>query len=132
MRLLVQQSHVQIASGAPFAPRDVLQPRRHGHEGGLFVWEGSDHPCSPADLPVESLDGVVGADPPPAGGGESRVRQGLGVAPADGLRGLLVARLTAPVALDGGGGESHALELGHTDRHLAGLRREPRSRCPAR
>ena len=55
--LLVQQRHVQVAAGAPLAPRDVLQPRRREHEGGPAVGEGPDHPRSPADLAVEPLDG---------------------------------------------------------------------------
>ena len=89
MRLLVQQRHVQVAAGAPLAPRDVLEPRGHEHEGASSVREGAHHPGAPADLAVEPLDGVVGPDPPPVGGGEPRVRQGLGAAPADGLRGIL-------------------------------------------
>lgn len=88
MRLLVQQRRVQVAPRPPLALRDVLEPRGDEHEGRLAVREGADHAGAAADLAVEALDRVVGADPPPVSGREARVGQGLGAALADRLRGL--------------------------------------------
>ena len=85
----LQQRHVQVAPRPPLAPRDVLQPCGDEHEGGVPVGERPHDAGSPADLAVQPLDGVVRADPPPVGGGEPRVRQGLGAAIAGGLRGPL-------------------------------------------
>lgn len=48
------------------ARRDVLVPRGHEHEGAPSVREGADHTRAPAYLAVETLDGVVCADPAPA------------------------------------------------------------------
>ena len=89
MRLLLQQRHVQVPPRAPLALGDVLEPGRREHEGRPAVGEGADHAGPPADLPVEALDGVVGAYAPPVLAREARVRQGLGVSVADDLRGLL-------------------------------------------
>ena len=56
----------------------------------FLEWNERPHDAgSPAGLAVRPLDGVVRADPPPVGGWEPRVRQGLGAAIADGLRGPL-------------------------------------------
>ena len=85
MRLLVQQSHVQIAPRPPLALGDVLQPRGDEHEGGVPVGERPHDPGPASYLAVEALDGVVGAYAPPVLAGEARVGQGLalGVALAD-------------------------------------------------
>lgn len=53
MRSLVQQRHVQVASRAPLALRDVLEPRGHEHEGALAVGEGADHARSAAYLSID-------------------------------------------------------------------------------
>lgn len=72
----------------PLALRNSLRPCGHEHEGGVPARKGADRAGAPADLLVQVLDGVARADPPPALAGEPRVGQGLGIALADGLRGI--------------------------------------------
>ena len=43
--------------------RNLLQPRRHQHEGRVAVREGPDDPRSPPGLAVDALDPVVRPDP---------------------------------------------------------------------
>ena len=88
MRLLLQQRHVQVPPRAPLALGDVLEPGRREHEGGVPVGERPHHPRPASDLPVEALDGVVGAYAPPVLAGEPGVRQRLGAAVPDDHGGL--------------------------------------------
>ena len=65
VRLPIKQRHVQVTPRAPLALRDALGPRGDEHEGRPAVGEGARRARSPADLAVQPLDGVVGADAGP-------------------------------------------------------------------
>lgn len=81
--MLVTARHKYVAAGAPLDLRGVLQAGCHQHElvrGPPFsVRERPDQARAPADHAIDPLNGVVGADPPPVGAWEARVRKGLGV-----------------------------------------------------
>lgn len=60
----VQQRHVQVAAGPPFALGHVLEPGVDEHEDGVPVREGAHDPRPALDLAAEPLDGAVAPDPP--------------------------------------------------------------------
>jgi len=53
--LVLQQFHVQVSLGRPFAAGDVAQPRRGQVQCRLPVGEGADDTRSPADLAQDAL-----------------------------------------------------------------------------
>ena len=99
-RLLFEKRHVQVAAGAPFAVRDVLQAGAHQHEGRLSIGECADDAGTSPDLPVEPLDGVVRADAPPMLARHLAVRRRLGVPSAHNLGASLSFIDSSSVATD--------------------------------
>ena len=115
--------HGHVLEGA--APR-ALQVDAVDEDVGVGAGQG---PAAPL---LHRLEGAV-VEVRHGGGGHARAPQDLGdVLDAPGGHagqanldhGLLHACLAASVALDDGGGEPHALELGHLEGHLAGSGRE--------
>lgn len=68
-------------------PHDVLQPRRHQHQGRVAVREGPYDPRPPPDLAVDALDTVISPDSAPVLRREVRVGESLGEAVAHRPRG---------------------------------------------
>lgn len=66
---------------------DVLQPRRHQHQGRVAVREGPYDPRPPPDLAVDALDTVISPDSAPVLRREVRVGESLGEAVAHRPRG---------------------------------------------
>lgn len=61
---VVQSGHVQVAAGGPVVGGDVSDSCADEHQGAPAVGESAHDAGSPADLPVQSFDHVVGADAP--------------------------------------------------------------------
>ena len=53
----------------------MAEPGTDQHEGGITVWESAHHAGTAADLSVEALHQVVGADACPVFAGEVVVSQ---------------------------------------------------------
>ena len=66
---------------------DVLQPRRHQHQGRVAAREGPYDSRPPPDLAVDALDTVIGPDSAPVLRREVRVGESLGEAVAHRPRG---------------------------------------------
>ena len=58
----LQVLHVHVFLAAPLSTCHMAQPRTDQHQGGVAVRERPHHPCPSADLTVQPLDHVVGAD----------------------------------------------------------------------
>ena len=69
--------HIHIFLAAPLGACHVAQPRADQHQGGVAVRECPYHPRPSADLPVQPLDHVVGADAGPVFAGKIAVSQCL-------------------------------------------------------
>ena len=61
----LQVLHVHVLLVAPLGARHVAQPCADQHQGGVAIGECPHHPRPPADLTVQPLDHVVGADARP-------------------------------------------------------------------
>ena len=61
----LQVLHVHVFLVAPLGARHMAEPGADQHQGGVAVRERSHHAGSAADLPVQPLDHVVGADARP-------------------------------------------------------------------
>ena len=61
----LQVLHVHVFFAAPLAARHMAQPRTDQHQGGVAVRERPYHSRPSADLTVQPLDHVVGADARP-------------------------------------------------------------------
>ena len=61
----LQVLHVHVFLVAPLGTCHMAQPRADQHQGGVAVRERSHHAGSAADLTVQPLDHVVGADARP-------------------------------------------------------------------
>ena len=85
----LQVLHIHVFLAAPLGTRDVSQPRADQHQGGIAVRERPHHTGPAADLAVQPLDHVVGADACPVLAGEIAVGQRLLNAVLDLLGGLL-------------------------------------------
>ena len=85
----LQVLHVHVFLVAPLGARHMAQPRADQHQGGVAVRERSHHAGSAADLTVQPLDRVVGADTRPMLAGEVTVGQRLFNAVLDLLGSLL-------------------------------------------
>ena len=85
----LQVLHIHVFLAAPLGTRDVSQPRADQHQGGIAVRERPHHAGPAADLAVQPLDHVVGADACPVLAGEIAVGQRLLNAVLDLLGGLL-------------------------------------------
>ena len=73
----LQVLHVHVFFVAPLGTGNVPQSCADEHQSRVPVWETSDDSCSPSDLPVESFNHVVRADPCPMLGGKVTVGQRL-------------------------------------------------------
>ena len=73
----LQVFHVHVLFVAPLGARHVTQPRADQHQGGVPVRERSYHASSAADLTVQPLDYIVGADTCPMLAWEVAVGQRL-------------------------------------------------------
>ena len=71
----LQVLHVHVFLAAPLGARHVAQPRADQHQGGVAVRESPYHAGAPADLTVQPLDHVVGADARPMLAGKIAVSQ---------------------------------------------------------
>ena len=70
---LVERFHVHVLPGPPLVGEDVTETGRYQHQGGLSVREAAHHVGPASDLPVQTLQGVVGPDLPPVA-----TRKGVG------------------------------------------------------
>ena len=73
----LQVLHVHVFLAAPLGACHVAQPRADQHQGGISVRERPHHAGSAADLTVQPLDHVVGADACPVFAGKIAVGQRL-------------------------------------------------------
>ena len=71
----LQVLHVHVFLVAPLGARHMAQPCADQHQGGVAVRERPHHAGSAADLPVQPLDHVVGADARPVLAGKIAVSQ---------------------------------------------------------
>ena len=102
----LQMLHVHVFLAAPLGARHMAQPRADQHQGGVAVRERPHHAGPAADLTVQPLDHVVGADARPVLAGKVTIGQCLINAVLDLLGGLL---------------QFHGVQLGdHGFRLLAG------------
>ena len=73
----LQVLHVHVFLAAPLGTCHMAQPRTDQHQGGISVRECPHHAGPAADLPVQPLDHVVGADARPVFAGKIAVGQRL-------------------------------------------------------
>ena len=73
----LQVLHVHVFLAAPLGARHVAQPGADQHQGGVAVRKCPHHPRPTADLTVQPLDHIVGADARPVLTGEIAVGQRL-------------------------------------------------------
>ena len=85
----LQVLHVHVFLVAPLGARHMAEPGADQHQGGISIRERPHHPRPAADLPVQPLDHVVGADARPVLAGEIAVGQRLLNAVLDLFGGLL-------------------------------------------
>ena len=85
----LQVLHVHVFLVAPLGTCHMAQPRADQHQGGISVRECPYHPRPSADLPVQPLDHIVGADAGPVFAWEIAVGQRLLNAVLDLLGSLL-------------------------------------------
>ena len=85
----LQVLHVHVFLAAPLGARHMAEPGADQHQGRVPVRKCSDHPCPAADLTVQPLDHVVGADARPVLAGKVTIGQCLLNAVLDLLGGLL-------------------------------------------
>ena len=71
----LQVLHVHVFLVAPLGARHVAEPRADQHQGGVAIGERPHHAGSAADLTVQPLDHVVGADTRPVFAGKIAVGQ---------------------------------------------------------
>ena len=57
--------HVHVLLVAPLGAGHMAQPGTDQHKGGIAVRETAHHTGTAADLPVESLNDVIGTDASP-------------------------------------------------------------------
>ena len=58
----LQVLHVHLFLVAPLGARHMAQPRADQHQGGVTVREGPHYAGTAADLTVQPLDHIVGAN----------------------------------------------------------------------
>ena len=85
----LQVLHVHVVLVAPLGARHMAEPGADQHQSGVAVRERSHHAGSAADLPIQPLDHVVGADARPVFAGKIAVGQRFFNAVLDLLGGLL-------------------------------------------
>ena len=62
MQSRLQVLHVHVFLVAPLGARHVTQPRADQHQGRVAIGKCANHAGPAADLTVQPLDHVVGAD----------------------------------------------------------------------
>ena len=72
---LLQVLHVHVFLVAPLGARHMAQPRTDQHQGGVAIGKCAHHAGSAADLTVQPLNHVVGADTRPMLAGKIAVGQ---------------------------------------------------------
>ena len=85
----LQVLHVHVFLAAPLGAHHVAEPGADQHQGGISVRERPHHPRPSADLTVQPLNHVVGADTRPMLAGKIAVGQRLFNAVLDLLGSLL-------------------------------------------
>ena len=73
----LQVLHVHVFLAAPLGARHVAKSGADQHQGGVAIGERPHHAGSAADLTVQPLDHVVGADTRPMLAGKIAVGQRL-------------------------------------------------------
>ena len=68
--------HVHVLLVAPLGAHHVAESRADQHQGGISVRECPHHPRPSADLTVQPLDHVVGADADPVFAGKVTIKAG--------------------------------------------------------
>ena len=71
----LQVLHVHVLLVAPLGAGHMAQPGADQHEGGVAVLETAHHTGAAADLPVESLNYIVGPNASPVFAGKIAVSQ---------------------------------------------------------
>ena len=61
----LQVLHVHVHLVAPLGAGHMAQPGTDQHEGGVAVWETAHYTSAAADLTVQPLNNIVGADASP-------------------------------------------------------------------
>ena len=84
----LQMLHVHVFLVAPLRARHMAEPRANQHQGGVPIRKRPHHAGPAADLPVQPLNHVVGADARPVFAGKIAVGQRLLDAVLDLLGGL--------------------------------------------
>ena len=74
---ILQVLHVHVLFVAPLGTSYMAQPGTDQHEGRVAVRETAHHTGAAADLPVQPLNDIVGADTGPVFAGEIAVGQSL-------------------------------------------------------
>ena len=57
--------YIQVLVVAPLGASHMAKSGTDQHEGRVAVWEAAHHTSTMADLPVKSLNGIIGADASP-------------------------------------------------------------------
>ena len=71
----LQVLHIHVFFAAPLGARHMAEPGTNQHQGRVAIGECPHHPRPPADLTVQPLDHVVGADARPVLAGKIAVGQ---------------------------------------------------------
>ena len=61
----LQVLHIHILFVAPLGSNHMAQSGAYQHEGRVAIWETAHHSGTAANLPIQSLNDVVGADTSP-------------------------------------------------------------------
>ena len=73
----LQMLHVHVLLATPLRTGHMTQPGTDQHEGRVSVREAAHHPSAPADLPVESLNDIIGTDASPVFAGKIAISKSL-------------------------------------------------------
>ena len=71
----LQMLHIHVLLVAPLGTRHMAQAGADQHKGRITVRESAHHTSAATDLPVKSLNDIIGADPSPMLGGKVTVGQ---------------------------------------------------------
>ena len=71
----LQMLHIHVFLVAPLGASHIAQPGTDKHERRIAVRETANHMGAAADLPVQSLNDIVGTDTGPVLAGKIAVRQ---------------------------------------------------------
>lgn len=68
----LQVLHIHVLLVAPIGASHMAQLGTDQHEGGISIWETAHHTGTTADLTVQPLNNIVGADASPVFAGKSQ------------------------------------------------------------